>query len=163
LATKAWVVDNSLELRRNPMQIIDLIEGDEALLEFTYVTNPGAAWSMFSDYPQYLTLLAVFALVAMYWFRKQLELHLIPQQIMFGLICGGICGNLSDRLFREPAEVVDFIDTFIPLINYDYPIFNIADSGIFVGAISYVIWGAFESKREKEKETREEGGQSISR
>ena len=77
----------------------------------------------------------------------------MPQQIIFGLICGGICGNLSDRLFREPSDVVDFIDVFIPIIEYDYPIFNIADSGIFVGAISYFIWGLFESKREKQKES----------
>ena len=36
-------------------------------------------------------------------------------QIVFGLIGGGIAGNLGDRLFREPAEVVDFIDVYLPL------------------------------------------------
>ena len=150
-------MENAFELRQNPIQVIDLIDGHDALLEFTYITNPGAAWSMFSEYPQYLTLLAFVALVAMFSFRRHLELHRMPQQIIFGLICGGICGNLSDRLFREPAEVVDFIDVFIPIIEYDYPIFNIADSGIFVGAISYFIWGLFESKREKQKEGLREG------
>ena len=52
-------------------------------------------------------------------------------------------------MFREPAEVVDFIDFFLPVINYDYPIFNIADSAIFVGAFSYIIIGIVEAKNEK--------------
>ena len=65
------------------------------------------------------------------------------------MICGGIAGNLSDRIFREPAAVVDFIDVFIPWLNYDYPIFNIADSGIFIGAFSYLFIGLMESRREK--------------
>ena len=151
-ASKVWVVENSVELRRNPIEVIDLIEGDHAFLEFTYVTNPGAAWSMFSDYPKVLTVLAGIALLAIYLFRKNLELDRKPIQIIFGLICGGIVGNLSDRIFREPAAVVDFIDVYLPLVNYDYPIFNIADSGIFLGAFSYLFLSFFESQKEKDKE-----------
>ena len=151
LASKAWVVENSVELRRNPIEALDLIEGDHAFLEFTYVTNPGAAWSMFSDFPEVLTVLAGIALLAIYIFRKNLELERKPIQIIFGLICGGIVGNLSDRIFRDPAEVVDFIDIYFPLVNYDYPIFNIADSGIFLGAFAYLLMSFFESRKEKDK------------
>ena len=135
------MVEHAVELRRNPVVVIDAIKGNPAFLEFTYVTNPGAAWSLFSDYPQALTLLASFALVSIFLFRKHLELERHVLQIVFGLIGGGIAGNLGDRLFREPAEVVDFIDVYLPLINYDYPIFNIADSAIFIGAIVYLIIG----------------------
>ena len=53
---------------------------------------------------------------------------------------------------REPAEVVDFIDVFIPWVNYDYPIFNIADSGIFIGAFSYMLVGFIESREIKNLE-----------
>ena len=150
LATKVWVVENSVELRRNPMEVLDLIEGEHAFLEFTYVTNPGAAWSMFSDYPEVLTALAGIALFAIYLFRKNLELERKPIQIVFGLICGGIVGNLSDRIFRDPAEVVDFIDVYLPLVNYNYPVFNIADSGIFLGAFAYLFMSFFDSRKEKE-------------
>ena len=94
----------------------------------TYVTNPGAAWSMLSDYPEFLTILSFVALLGIFTFRKSLEIVSLPQQYIFGLICGGIVGNLTDRIFRNPAEVVDFIDVFLPIINYDYPIFNVADS-----------------------------------
>ena len=76
----------------------------------------------------------------------------IPQQIVFGLIAGGIAGNLGDRIFRNPAEVVDFIDFYMPVVNYDYPVFNIADSAIFVGAFSYLLLGILESRKENKVE-----------
>ena len=149
LLTKSWVVGNSQSLRYDPITIIDGIKGSESFLEITYVTNPGAAWSMLSEYPEFLTFLAGVALVSIFIFRKQLELNALPQQIIFGAICGGIAGNLTDRLFREPAEVVDFIDVFLPVISYDYPVFNVADSGIFVGAITYFVWSIVEARNEK--------------
>ena len=147
--SKSLVVENSKELQENPLVILELIDG-ENFLEFTYITNPGAAWSMFSDYPKALTLLALTALISIFFFRRALELDKIPHQYVFGLIAGGIAGNLGDRLLRDPAEVVDFIDFFLPIVDYDYPIFNIADSAIFVGAFSYIIIGIVEAKNEKE-------------
>ena len=152
LATKHWVVQHAQSLRSDPIVLIDGISGLDALLEITYVTNPGAAWSMLSDYPEFLTVLAGIALISIYIFRTQLELKSNPQQFIFGSICGGIAGNLTDRLFREPAEVVDFIDVYLPLVEYDYPVFNIADSGIFVGAFFYFFWSILEVKNEKAKE-----------
>ena len=150
LVTKNWAVENAEQLRSYPIVVLDWIQGHEAFLEFTYVTNPGAAWSMFSDYPQVLTALAGIALICIFLFRRNLEIHKSGIQIIFGLICGGIAGNLCDRVFRNPAEVVDFIDVYIPLFNYDYPVFNIADSGIFIGAISYMLVGIKESRDAKD-------------
>ena len=147
--TKSWAVQHAVELRRNPILVIDGLDGPHALLEFTYVTNPGAAWSLFSDYPEALTLLAMVALFSIFFFRKHLELQRMSLQYIFGGICGGIAGNLGDRLFREPAAVVDFIDVFLPWIEYDYPIFNIADSAIFIGAFSYLIIGLLDAKKAK--------------
>jgi signal peptidase II len=147
--TKSWAVQHAVELRRNPILVIDGLDGPPVLLEFTYVTNPGAAWSLFSDYPEALTLLAMVALFSIFFFRKHLELYRTSLQYIFGGICGGIAGNLGDRLFREPAAVVDFIDVFLPLIEYDYPIFNIADSAIFIGAFSYLVIGLLDAKKAK--------------
>jgi len=149
--TKSLVVQDAEELRRNPIIVLDILEGSENLLEFTYITNPGAAWSMLSDYPEALTILALTALVAIFIFRKALELYKTQHQLVFGFITGGVAGNLGDRLFRQPAEVVDFIDFFIPVINYDYPVFNIADSAIFIGAFSYMIIGVIDASQEQEK------------
>ncbi len=155
LATKEWAVREKVRLARDPIEVID------GLLEFTYVTNPGAAWSMFSDYPQILTALAGLALVGVFFFRRQLELDSRGPQVIFGIISGGIAGNLWDRLFRG-GEVVDFIDVYLPLLEYDYPVFNVADSCIFVGVISFVVRGFRESAREKreEEKTAEDTGDS---
>ena len=69
-------------------------------------------------------------------------------QYVFGAIYGGIAGNLADRLFRG-GEVVDFIDftfLFIPTANdfltgiRNFPVFNLADSAIFVGVVCYAIF-----------------------
>ena len=116
---------------------------------FTYVTNSGASFSMFSDYPEFLTCLAIVALLCIWSFRKALELERHQLQFIFGSIFGGIAGNLTDRLFRG-GEVVDFIDLtfqFIPPSNdflfaiRHFPVFNIADSAIFLGVIFYLIIG----------------------
>ena len=147
--TKSWAQGNAAALREHPILVLDFIDGPEAFLEFTYITNPGAAWSMFSDFPGVLTVLAFVALVGIYLFRHSLELEKVGPQIIFGLIAGGIAGNLCDRLFRTPAEVVDFIDVYLPLLDYDYPIFNLADSFIFLGVFSYVIRGFREAAEEK--------------
>ena len=72
---------------------------------------------MLSDYPEFLTVLAAVALILIFVFRHQLEISSIPQQLIFGSICGGIAGNLTDRIFRNPAEVVDFIDVYLPALN----------------------------------------------
>ena len=155
LITKSWIVTRAHELRYEPIVLIDGISGRDAFLEITYVTNPGAAWSMLSDYPEFLTILSFVALLGIFVFRKSLEVMSLPQQYIFGLICGGIAGNLTDRIFRNPAEVVDFVDVFLPIIDYDYPIFNVADSGIFLGATSYFIWSILDAKK---KEAEDSGG-----
>ncbi len=152
--TKSWAQGHASELREHPILVLDFIDGPEAFLEFTYITNPGAAWSMFSNFPEVLTALAFVALIGIYLFRQSLELEKVGPQIIFGLIASGIAGNLCDRLFRTPAEgyprgVVDFIDVYLPLLDYDYPIFNLADSFIFVGVFSYIIRGFREAAEEK--------------
>ena len=159
-ASKAWVVQHSEELRHDPIEVLDLIEGEPSFLEFTYVTNPGAAWSMPSDFPEVLTALAGIALLAIYAFRKNLEMERRSVQIIFGLICGGIVGNLSDRIFRDPAEVVDFIDVYLPLVNYDYPIFNIADSGIFLGAFAYLFMSFVDTRKDRGEKGEEQGAET---
>ena len=70
-------------------------------------------------------------------------------QISFGLIIGGIIGNLIDRLLR--GYVVDFFSFII--FKYHYPIFNIADILIVVGAflliIEFVLTGDDKSGKRK--------------
>jgi len=101
-----------------------------------HVGNTGAAWSMFSGKSTLLGLLAAATLLAIFFWRRQLGLRLPAVQIAFGLLCGGIVGNLVDRL--RHGHVIDFIDLHFG--SYIYPTFNVADSCIFIGVFWYVLW-----------------------
>ena len=55
--------------------------------------------------------------------------------ISYSMFLGGILGNLFDRVFYK--EVIDFIS--FNLFGYKFPIFNLADSFIVIGAIIFII------------------------
>ena len=99
------------------------------------VHNTGAAFSMFPDSNLILTIICVLTILALYTFRHSFGLHLAGCQIAFGLIVGGITGNLIDRLWRE--HVVDFLDFYVG--THHWPAFNVADSAICVGVGLYVL------------------------
>ena len=101
-----------------------------------HVGNTGAAWSMFSGQSVALAVLALGTLAAIFFWRRTLGLHHPAAQPAFGLLCGGIVGNLFDRLVH--GHVIDFLDFHFG--SYIYPTFNVADSAIFVGVFWYVIW-----------------------
>ncbi len=101
-----------------------------------HVGNTGAAWSMFTGASTVLALLAAGTLLAVFVWRRQLGLRQPAAQMTFGLLCGGIVGNLADRLLH--GHVIDFIDLHFG--SYVYPTFNVADSGICVGVIGYIFW-----------------------
>ena len=101
-----------------------------------HVGNTGAAWSMFSGQSVALAVLALGTLGAIFFWRRTLGLHHPAAQPAFGLLCGGIAGNLFDRLWH--GHVIDFLDFHFG--SYIYPTFNIADSAIFVGVFWYVLW-----------------------
>ena len=58
------------------------------------------------------------------------------------LVIGGAVGNLVDRL--HAAQVTDFID--VQFGHWHYPVFNLADCGITVGAVLLVAFGLFGGK-----------------
>lgn len=55
--------------------------------------------------------------------------------VTYGLLFGGILGNLIDRIVR--GYVIDYIGVYI--FNYKFPVFNLADSFIMVGVILMII------------------------
>ena len=83
-----------------------------------------------------LAILALITLVAIYFWRRSLNLRECWMQLSFGLLCGGIVGNLIDRLAY--GHVVDFLDFHFG--SYIYPTFNVADSGIVIGVVIYFIY-----------------------
>lgn len=131
--TKQMIADRLPFGSYGPFAHIEVIPG---FFNLVHVGNTGAAWSMFSGQSLWLALLAVATLAAMYWWRRALGLHHAAAQPAFGLLTGGILGNLVDRLLH--GHVIDFLDFHFG--GYTYPTFNVADSGICVGVFWYVLW-----------------------
>ena len=108
--------------------------------DLTHTENTGAAFSLFADSPAHwkTAMLISFSVVAMIvvsvllW--KQTR-ALTMTGIALSLILGGAIGNLWDRVAR--GRVVDFLLLYVK--NYRWPVFNLADSAIVVGACLLVL------------------------
>ena len=131
-ATKAWICARLSYPTYGPPRHIAVIDD---FFNLVNVGNTGAAWSLFSGRSTFLALLAVATLIAIFAWRRQLGLRLWTVQVSFGLLCGGIVGNLVDRLVH--GHVIDFLDFHFG--SYIYPTFNVADSGICVGVAIYLL------------------------
>lgn len=111
---------------------IQIIPG---LFQLTHTENTGAAFSLFADStaPWKTALLIGFSVIALVvvsvllW--KNNHAHLTTG-IGLSLIMGGALGNLWDRLAR--GRVVDFLLFYVK--KYQWPVFNLADSAIVIGA-----------------------------
>ncbi|MBL9188843.1 MAG: signal peptidase II [Opitutaceae bacterium] len=140
-ATKLWI---NARVPFDPLHTHGVGGDIEVIRGFFYVIhvgNTGAAWSMFAGRSTLLALLACGTLVAIGLWRHSLGLRAPAAQVSFGLLCGGIVGNLIDRLAH--GHVIDFLDFHFG--SYVYPTFNVADSGICVGVISY-LWQSLRAK-----------------
>lgn len=129
-------------------QALWLIPG---VFQLTYVRNTGAAFGVF---PGQRTIfigasLIVLAFVAAIWRR----IH--PTQwiaiVALALITGGAIGNLIDRVLI--GQVTDFF-YFTPI---DFPVFNVADTAIFVGVLTLTLWLLFAPDPARETAREDDG------
>ncbi len=131
-ATKAAIWASLPYPTYGPPGQITVIDG---FFNIVHVGNTGAAWSLFSGRSTFLALLAAGTLIAIFAWRRQLGLPLRTVQVSFGLLCGGIIGNLTDRIVH--GHVIDFLDFHFG--GYVFPTFNVADSCICVGVAVYLL------------------------
>lgn len=120
-ATKLWV-ERTMELGES----IPVIDG---VLQWHYILNPGAAFSLGEDFTWLFT--AIMAAVSIGIVVYLPRVRSMPWALALGLVLGGALGNLTDRIVRWPGfpsgHVVDFIH-----VNR-FAVFNVADSGVVVG------------------------------
>lgn len=133
-----------------PERVVPVV-GD--VLQFYLVRNPGAAFSLGEDVTWVFTIaLAVVAGVIVFLAVRRVRSRLWA--VVLGLLLGGVLGNLTDRLLREPGfavgHVVDFISTpwMMPAI------YNVADIFIVSMMISVAILVLMGLRLDGTRETR---------
>ncbi|MBO5782274.1 MAG: signal peptidase II [Opitutales bacterium] len=134
------------ETKNVSASVIEVVEG---VFSIVHVTNHGAAWGILSGQTYLLSSIAVVTMASLWFFRRELGLSHPLMQYAMGFFVGGILGNLFDRIYY--GCVVDFLDFTIPVINYRWPAFNVADCGIFVGVAMYIIVSVVIERREKKE------------
>jgi len=112
--------------------------------DLRYVRNPGAAWGIFAGSRILLIAFAVFALALACRYARQLFAHLDGGWIIFGLLLGGIVGNLIDRV--RFGYVIDFLDFYWR--GSHFPAFNVADAAICVGAALLLLAQTLHDRRQ---------------
>ncbi len=143
--TKWWI----LEVVMQPPRVIPLTSFFNLVLGW----NRGVSFGLFnSDSALNLWLLPFVALaivVALLIWLSRVDGLLLGYAI--GMVIGGAIGNVIDRLFRDQRAVADFLD--FHFAGYHWPAFNLADTGITVGAAILIIDSLF-MKPEKPKNNR---------
>tara|TARA_B100001778_G_scaffold307999_1_gene288456 strand:- start:3502 stop:3978 length:477 start_codon:yes stop_codon:yes gene_type:complete len=99
-------------------------------LQLNLIRNPGASFSIGKNLTPFIATIAIIASIAIAYLGI-VETNL-KIKFLFGVVFGGVLGNVTDRIFREgdgflSGEVVDFID-----LQW-WPIFNFADMALVIG------------------------------
>ncbi len=105
------------------------------LLDFTYVHNKGGAWGMLNGHTWLLVSLTVIVMIICLslLITKGLKNKTLFWAII--LVLSGGMGNLVDRIFNN-GTVIDFLHLhFMP----DFPVFNIADCAVVIGAALLIL------------------------
>ncbi len=92
------------------------------------ITNTGAAFSILEGRTVFLIILSLLIILMLYKMIGSFEKNK-TNLFAFGLLFGGIFGNLGDRLFL--GMVRDFLK--FKIFGYNFPVFNIADIAIVLG------------------------------
>ena len=128
------LVAYALDLGSKQWALAELADGDIAVLGDWFVLhltfNPGAAFSTGTDFTIVFTGLAVVAVVVVLWLSRRIAST--GWALALGFLLGGVAGNLTDRLVRQPEPLHGHVVDFLMLPNW--PVFNIADICINVAA-----------------------------
>jgi signal peptidase II len=126
-STKVWALNSVSPVKPTP------IIG--SLLQLRLVFNPGAAFSVGTNITFIFTILSGVAVAGIAYYSIKISNRW--WSLVLGLAMGGILGNLTDRIFREPSlfngHVIDWIE--LPR----WPVFNIADMAIVCAAVLSVL------------------------
>ena len=113
-------------------QYIDVIKN---IFTITHVHNTGAAFSILSNNVLLLISISLIALVFIYYYILKNIKYSKLDIIIYSLLIGGIFGNLIDRVVH--GYVIDYLS--VKIFNYNFPVFNLADTGIVISVFLLFI------------------------
>ncbi|MEH8029015.1 signal peptidase II [Gallibacterium anatis] len=124
------------------------------IFNLTYVRNYGAAFSFLADHSGwqkyfFVLIAVVISALLLFWLAKTPRQKILVNSA-YALIIGGALANMTDRLYH--GFVVDFLDFYWQI--YHYPVFNVADIAICVGA-GLLILDYLKNERKQVKGTDE--------
>lgn len=125
------------------LQSVKTIPLIEDVFHLTYVENTGAGFGVFADYTWLLTAmtLIIIIFVVSYVVVKKPKNRVLITALIF--MMGGAVGNMIDRV--RLGYVIDFFDFTL----IDFPVFNVADCFITVGAVIFAVYVIFFSEKKE--------------
>lgn len=117
--------------------------------------NTGAAFSMFPNFNGALAVISIAALAALWIFRRRFDSTRVWGRFALGLLCGGVAGNLVDRLLPTRRHVIDFLYFYLNPRGggeVGFPAFNVADLAICVGVFVLILLSWHERPADRPQE-----------
>lgn len=97
----------------------------------TYVLNPGAAFGMLANQTNLFIVVSLLVIIGVLVGYRYLPRERVWTYVALGMVAGGAMGNLIDRI--RLGRVIDFLDFKV------WPVFNLADTAIVVGAVILIL------------------------
>ncbi len=139
----AFVLDQVSKLIiMNNFRLNESVTVIKNFFRLTYSHNDGAAFGMLGGKTVFIVLISFFVLGYLLFELFYHKKRNLLVDVSMSFIVGGLLGNLFDRLWF--GYVRDFLD--FKVFNYDFAIFNLADTFIVVGAFIFLIGVVLEEK-----------------
>ena len=119
-------------------------------MNFLYIHNEGGAWGFLEGHTWILLVVTIIIMIICVIMVIKIDKN---SKLLFWAVClilSGGFGNMIDRVFRN-GKVIDFLN----FLFIDFPVFNVADCGVVIGAgllILYFILDMIREKNEKKEE-----------
>jgi signal peptidase II len=131
LAALIWLIDYSTKVwALNNLNQVEPVKVIGSVLQLRLVFNPGAAFSFATSFTFIFTILALLAVGVIAYYAVKIADR--RWAAVLGLALGGILGNLTDRIFRDPSVFNGHVIDWIELPRW--PVFNVADIAIVCAA-----------------------------
>lgn len=136
IAVIILMIDQFIKLLiSNNMKLGSEIKVIDNFFSLFYLKNTGAAFSILDDKGSFLIIISVIILVIVdRYIAKESKFSKLGI-LSFGIVIGGIVGNLVDRLLYH--GVIDYLS--FNIFGKNFPVFNIADTAITIGIVLIII------------------------